>query len=540
MKRIWTALLTAALALLLAGCGTEAPNAGATPEPAPDPAAETAAAAETAERFLAAVNGGDLASAAALSDEPLSAPAEPETEAGRLLAGLLREPGRIESRGELRREGDEAVLPVVFLAPDPAALRDGLGAAMQEALDARMEAAVRSDEVLNADLSVREELLDGLKAEALASCAETSPEAVERGEGELRLRLADGVWRVVNGSELLQALWPDDCDALAAELPEEAAASLRAEPKHYVLPVDMKAGTAPDPAGILVTDDPDEVLAVLARPEAQRLLEGKELIWSPDLELYPGSLIRVYLDESILVIVWQEVTAWACGTYAEVVLADGSQLGRRLADDAFEAESEYTPTEFAAQTNAVLLIGGDFYRYPGRWNGICVYEGRIERFEPDSSDCCFVTDRGELLFVYRGQFETQEEAQAYVDEHHVRFSVCFGPVVIEDGRDVTPDSYRWGEIYDRYARALIGCREDLHYLTCTVNAQAPGYYNLVYLSDAVEAMLRHGCRRAYTLDGGRTATICLCGEIINTVQSGVERPMSDVIFFASALPEVTG
>ena len=533
MRRIWTALLAAALALLLAGCGTVEPP----PAETPDPAIEDAAAAEAAERFLAAVNGGDLSAAAALSEEPLSGPAEPATEAGRLLAAMLAEPRRIEARGALRRSGGEAVLPVAFLAPELEALREELGAAMQEALDARLAAATRSDEVLNADLSVREELLDELKTEALSRCAETEREAAERGAGELKLRLADGAWRVVNGGELMQALWPDDFDALAAGLLEEAAASLRAEPKHYVLPLDMKAGTRPDPDGYLVTDDPAEVLALLERPEAQRLLAGKELIWSPELTLYPDSLIRVYLDESILVIVWQEVTAWACGTYAEVVLADGSQLGRRLADDDFEAESEYTPTEFAAQTNAVLLIGGDFYRYPGRWNGICVYEGQIERFEPESSDCCFVTDRGELLFVYRGQFQTQEEAQAYVDEHHVRFSVCFGPVVIEDGQDVTPDRYRWGEIFDRYARALLGCKEELHYLSLAVNAQAPGYYNLVYLSDATEAMLAHGCRRAYVLDGGRTATICLGGEIINTVQSGVERPMSDVIFFASALPE---
>lgn len=532
IRRIWTAVLAGALALLLAACG-----AADAPASTPDPAAEEAAARETAEAFLTAVNRGDLAAAAALSSEPLPAPSEPETELGRLLAPLT-EPRRIEAQGALRREGDEALLAVSLLSPDPETLRAALGASMQEALDARLEAARRSDEVLNADLSVREELLGELTREALARCAETPQEPVARGAAELRLRLVDGAWRVVNGGELL-ARNAEDADALAAQLTAEAAEALQIEPKHYVLPLDAKAGTKPDLSGVLVTDDPDEVLAVLARPEAQRLLAGRELMWSPELTLYPDSLIRVYLDESILVIVWQEVTAWACGTYAEVLLADGSQLCRRLADDDFEAQSEYTPTEFAAQTNAVLLIGGDFYRYPGRWNGICVYEGQIERFEPDTSDCCFVTDRGELLFVYRGQFETQEEAQAYVDEHHVRFSVCFGPVVIEDGRDVTPDRYRWGEIFDRYARALIGCREEGHFLCCAVNAQSPGYYNLVYLSDATEAMLAHGVRRAYTLDGGRTATICFCGEVINTVQSGVERPMSDVIFFASALPEVT-
>ncbi|MBR0355163.1 MAG: hypothetical protein IJK35_07305, partial [Oscillospiraceae bacterium] len=165
IRRIWTAVLAGALALLLAACG-----AADAPASTPDPAAEEAAARETAEAFLAAVNRGDLAAAAARSSEPLPAPSEPETELGRLLAPLT-EPRRIEAQGALRREGDEALLAVSLLSPDPETLRATLGAAMQEALDARLEAARRSDEVLNADLSVREELLGELAREALARCA---------------------------------------------------------------------------------------------------------------------------------------------------------------------------------------------------------------------------------------------------------------------------------------------------------------------------------------------------------------------------------
>lgn len=521
MKNLYIRLSALALAiLLLAGCA-------AAPGAAPVQEREGAAVLESAERFLRALTDG--------SDEAAH-PAVPETEAGRLLADALRAARTLRVSGDPRLDGDSAVVPVAFSSPDPDALCEALGAVMQELLDARMEAAVRTDEVLAADLSLPPDLQKELGDEAMARCTAEPLTAVEQKTFDLALRLEDGVWQISDADALVNALRGEDFDALADELISRAAASLTTEPKHYVLPLDFKEGQAPDAAGFGVTEDPADVLALLERPEAQRLLKGKELMWRPDLELFPDSQIHYYLDETILVIVWQEVTAWACGTYAEVIVADGSQLGRKLAEDSFDSEALFVPSDYADQTKAVLVLGGDYYRYPGRYNGICVYEGQIFRFEPDSSDCCFVTDNGELLFTYRGQFRTQEECEAFIEEHHVRFSLCFGPVVIENGENVMPEQYRWGEIYDYYARALFGCREEGHYIALAVNARAPGYFHLVTLWDAVDALQQHGCTRAYALDGGQTATIVLGGEVLNTVQFGIEREMSDVVVFASALP----
>jgi len=499
-------------------------------------------AGRVAEDFLRALNEGDLDAAGALltADGLLPPPTEAQTDDGRALAGAVREPYLFTAASALRRESDTATLTVDLYAPDPAVLQGELNAAMQAVLDERLEAATRTEEVLTRELSVREELLGGIGSEAMARVCEGTREAVRRGSYTLTLRREARAWRVADCTALLTAAWADDYDALAAAMLGEAAAALVPVPKVYTLPVDANRGQAPDPEGFGVTDDPQVILELLQRPEAQRLLEGRELIWDPEIERFPDSQIHYYLDQTILVLVWQEVTAWAQGTYAEVIVADGSQLCRKLSEDDFDAQTDHFPTTYAEETQAVLTIGGDFYRYPGRNNGICVYEGQIRRFEPDTSDSCFVTDRGEFLFVYRGQFKTEEEAQAYVDENHVRFSLCFGPVVIEDGENVMPDRYRWGEIWDHYARALIGCREEGHYLALTVNAKTPGYYYLATLQAAVEAMLEHGVQRAYTLDGGQTATIVLGSEVINTVQFGAERAMSDVLFFGSALPPEAG
>ena len=49
-------------------------------------------------------------------------------------------------------------------------------------------------------------------------------------------------------------------------------------------------------------------------------------------------------------------------------------------------------------------------------------------------------------------------------------------------------------------------------------------------------MLARGCIKAYTLDGGQTATTVFNGQLINPVQFGVEKTISDIIYFATAKP----
>jgi exopolysaccharide biosynthesis protein len=60
--------------------------------------------------------------------------------------------------------------------------------------------------------------------------------------------------------------------------------------------------------------------------------------------------------------------------------------------------------------------------------------------------------------------------------------------------------------------------------TCTM-AQAAQY---IYAKDV---------RMAYTLDGGQTSSMVFNGELVNRVDWGNERTMSDIIYFASAVPE---
>ena len=42
---------------------------------------------------------------------------------------------------------------------------------------------------------------------------------------------------------------------------------------------------------------------------------------------------------------------------------------------------------------------------------------------------------------------------------------------------------------------------------------------------------------AYALDGGQTAAIVMNDQLINKVSYGAQRKISDIIYFATAIPE---
>ena len=292
----------------------------------------------------------------------------------------------------------------------------------------------------------------------------------------------------------------------------------------------------PDPEGYHESTDAAELTAFLQKEEVQKLIDGRSLVWNEDIERFMDTPVRWYFDETILCIVWQEVEANAVGTFSETIVQDGSQLRRKISADELWSFAFQTTSSFAEATRAVLAFGGDFY-YHGRACGIGFYQRELYRFEPSSCDTCYITADGDMLFSYRNQFSSQAEAEAFAAENDVLFSLGFGPVLIDEYEDKTPETYPWGEVNDTYARSALGLMDRHHYLTMNINCWQPGtiYYNLATLRQAADAMLKRGCRKAYALDGGQTATTVFGGALINPVQFGWEKEISDIIYFASAL-----
>ena len=320
---------------------------------------------------------------------------------------------------------------------------------------------------------------------------------------------------------------------LSQERPEEAPTET-IPPVRKVYWIDEDAQVAPEPDQSLFgqTDDPASLQDILDR--AAYLLDGQQLYFHTDVELFQNTPVRYYLDDSIFAITWKEVHEGSVYTFSEVKVSHPSQFRRHLAGGEFGSEMQYLTTEMAASVNAVVASSGDFYRF--RDFGICVYEGKVRRVEGTYAETCYIDGNGDMHFTYGGDLLDTPSAQAYVDGNDIRFSLCFGPVLVDEYQVVNHTWYGVGEINEGYARAALCQMGPLHYIVVTANTEGP-YQDIPTVATFSKYVSATGCRMAYCLDGGQTAAIVMNDELINRPVYGQQRKISDIIYFATAIPE---
>lgn len=302
--------------------------------------------------------------------------------------------------------------------------------------------------------------------------------------------------------------------------------------KVYSLAEDLVIAPEPDQSLFGTAESPAQLESVI--DSAEILLEGQETLFGNHIELMPGSKINYYLDETIMAITWKQAINSACYTFSEIKIADASQFRRYLADNTFGSGIQYRSSDMAATVNAVVAMSGDFYKF--RPMGIVVYQRNLYRTSEEALDTCFIDSEGNLILLDRSEVRALESVEDYIRDNDILFSLSFGPILIEDGVNVCPDSYPIGEIHDTYSRAAIAQLGEKHYLLVTINYEGP-YVAASTVGQLAKVLTDMGCPTAYTLDGGQTGTIVMNDAVINNVDYGEQRNISDIIYFATALPD---
>lgn len=302
----------------------------------------------------------------------------------------------------------------------------------------------------------------------------------------------------------------------------------------YSIPETDLVAPKPDPKKFGSTTDPTEITKLMNEFE---LSTGTQTAWSEDADFFPGQDFRYYCDDTILVVCWKEIIAKKVCSCAEVYIADGSQLRRKIADDTYGSSVQLYASDMAESVNAVVAINGDFYSF--RNLGITVYQRKLYRCNPLHVDTCFFTAGGDMLFSYAGEIKSEEEAQKFIDDNDVVFAVAFGPVLIENGEQRRIDNYAIGEVNGYYSRSCIGMLGEKHYFLMTMNEEGK-CTDRCMINELGSNMLNKGCVKAYTLDGGQTSVMIMNGTAFNRVDWGHERTMSDIIYFATAIPSGEG
>lgn len=301
--------------------------------------------------------------------------------------------------------------------------------------------------------------------------------------------------------------------------------------KVYWLSDDDQVAPEPDQDKFGETDDPTTMQWFL--DEAKTILNGQETIFTTDVQIAPKTKVLYYLDDTVMVITWKEVINNCMYTLSEVKIAHPSQFRRFLAGGSFSSPVQLTTTEMAASVNAVVASSGDFYMF--RRRGVIVYDGTVQRVDSAGVQTCYIDDQGDLIFSHQGELPDMESAQKFVDENNIRFSLCFGPVLVENGEPSHIGWYPLGEINDEYSRAALCQKDKLHYMLVTANTEWP-CSRTTDIFGFQKALLKYNCDKVYTLDGGQTAVIAMNDQLINKVVFGFQRDISDIIYFATAIP----
>lgn len=493
----------------------------------------------TVTEFFSAVQDGDLAAADRLLLGGTCIDTEGLSEETLLLMEALSEGCMVQTLGEPLLDGCTAVQTVTITRTDA----DGILLRLDEAAYTALDELVQGRDAeltFNADSTaylphVTEEAFQ-IAFRRLTDSAHSSTAVTGM---DISLVWTPLGWRLQPDAELCRGVTGYDSlaalDGAVTHLHSKIPAELPLIPKIYILEDNCTAGPKPDPDGFHTTTDPQEVAAVIA--QAAYLLDGQTMAWNPDIALAPDSEIRYYYDSSILVIIWQEIHDNCVVTYSEVKLAHPSQLLRVMCSDAYQTTPNTTRWEktstMAKRANAVFAVSGDFYRH--RDGGVTVYQRKLYRNYPGSLDTCFINSSGDLLLVKRWELKKKETPQ-YIEDNDVRFSLAFGPVLIRDGKKLKYYHYPVGEITDPYDRCALGQLDELHYLVLTANFTRK-YKSPPVLSQAADYLYEKGCVQGYALDGGRTGSMVFNGEVVNHINYGGERAITDALCFVSALPE---
>ena len=543
--------LVAALALLMAaGLCALAVLLFFRAETMPAPASEYADGAGTVlEDFFACLRENDLEGAAALTaagSVPVPAPGENRSA---LLWEAQRACWQFEVSPGFEDAGPDLGKKARVTAPDLSLTREQILTLVQSRLGQALDAAELKSEVYDAQGNYREELVFSCLEEALKEVAADLTPYCRTRELTVKLVYIDGRWRVGADGELIAALTGGAVRAADADGPEQLTAAyeqyvnnlisaslegLVTMPKVYRLSESTVVAPVPNQAGFGTSKNAADTAAVLE--EAAPLLAGRELLWSPETVTLANRPINWYLDETAFAIAWRQGLEGMSFSFCEVVLGHPSQFRRYLADDDFHSAKRYTPTRMAASVNAVAALSGDFYKY--RDLGIVVYKRELCRADGETLDTCFINGSGDLLFVRAGELTGEEAIRRYIEENDVVFSLSFGPVMIENGENVVPNKkYPIGQILESYSRCALCQLGECHYLLVTVAKPLDARAGMRKVADVLCSL---GVKTAYALDGGQTASLIMNGRLVNPVDFGEERTMSDIIYFATALPPGEG
>lgn len=213
---------------------------------------------------------------------------------------------------------------------------------------------------------------------------------------------------------------------------------------------------------------------------------------------------------------------------SDVYVKDVRYLQTALARDSYGENLRETPLSMITRKNGILGISGD--NYGEKPSGVTVRNGVWYHDEIKRREICVLYLDGTMEVIPPDRYDAEA-----VKSKGVWQSWTFGPGLLDpEGKPLadfgTVDSY----LQKVHPRTAIGYVERGHYLFLVADGRQEGYAEGLGLQDLAQVMSDLGCRVAYNLDGGKTATMMTPDGILNQPcdGSGADggREQSDIIY----------
>ena len=182
----------------------------------------------------------------------------------------------------------------------------------------------------------------------------------------------------------------------------------------------------------------------------------------------------------------------------------------------------------AEKNNAVIALSGDYFVDKPEKTSFEYRMGQKIRNKSNKIKDILIIDEN-------GDFHTFIKSKG-LDEYKGQIinAFTFGPALVKDGAHLEMDQEYGYNPGGREPRAAIGQTGPLEYIF--VIAEGRGDSVGATHQQLADFMHKIGCKEAYNLDGGGSASMAFRGNYINNLAGG-ERSLSDIIYFATAVPE---
>ena len=206
------------------------------------------------------------------------------------------------------------------------------------------------------------------------------------------------------------------------------------------------------------------------------------------------------------------------------------QLRTAFAGDAYSRSSVEGTSAIAERNGAILAVNGDYYNYKED-NGTVIRNGVLYRDKKSTRDHLLIDKDGNFSIVYKRDYEPGK-GQEWIDNGVVQ-SLVFGPALVDGGELVAlPEKYAIStKDTQREPRVAIGQVDTNHYVFVIADGRRTDWSDKgMTLQELQQVCLEAGCRVAFNLDGGGSATMVLDGQRVNMGSTSRERDVSDIVY----------